>query len=275
MSFNEKHCQPFFSIVTISYNQAKFLGDAIDSVLMQDFRDYEYIIQDPGSYDDSRTIIRSYGSNVIPLFQNDSGPADGLNRAFGIASGKFFIYINSDDSLLPNALKLMHDWIVADGFNHDIYSGGSRVINSSGDFLRAAYSDKMNLNRAAYGQSILLQPSSAISSAAFRRVRGFNPENKSNWDGELFIDLALKGYKFATSSSLFSNYRLHDTSLTCSGSMSAEHCRYSDRMYEKITGNPVASRSKLLTMRYSIERKIANPRDTYERILRGPIFKRL
>ena len=47
---------PFFSLVTISFNQAKILKNCIENVLNQSFRDFEYIIQDPGSTDDSRAI---------------------------------------------------------------------------------------------------------------------------------------------------------------------------------------------------------------------------
>src|SRR3546814_11032429 len=78
-----------FSVVTISYNQAKFLRRAIDSVLNQSGVDLEYIVVDPGSSDDSRAIIDSYGDRIgHRVYEPDQGPADGLNKGFAHATGK-------------------------------------------------------------------------------------------------------------------------------------------------------------------------------------------
>ena len=88
-----------FSIVTISYNQVKYLKQCIESVLSQQNVDIEYIIVDPGSTDGSREIINSY-QNIIKIFKKDIGPADGLNNGFKIASGDYFGFINSDDFLI-------------------------------------------------------------------------------------------------------------------------------------------------------------------------------
>ena len=65
------------SVVTISFNQAAYLGWCIDSVLSQDYPDIEYIIVDPGSNDESREIIESYGDRIIKVFEKDAGAADG------------------------------------------------------------------------------------------------------------------------------------------------------------------------------------------------------
>ena len=89
------------SIVTISFNQARFLRRAITSVLSQDYPDIEYIVVDPGSTDGSREIINAYGPRLASvIFDPDDGPADGLNRGFQLATGDVLAYINADDALL-------------------------------------------------------------------------------------------------------------------------------------------------------------------------------
>lgn len=266
--------KPFFSIVTVSYNQSTYLRQCIESVLSQDFRDFEYIIQDPGSTDDSRQIIASYGKGIdLVLFAPDNGPADGLNQAFSRANGRYYMFINSDDLLNPYALSRIHAWIQRDKMSHAVYSGGSYIINSAGKRLRRAYSDCASLRRMAYGQSILMQPSSAISAPSFHSVGGFNSNNKSNWDGELFIDLALKRYSFANSRQIFSSYRLHSKSITGSGCLHKQHLQYQSRMYTKITGRPYATQSVVLKALYWAERKVLNPCDTFERLVHGPVYR--
>src|SRR3546814_9345633 len=95
-----------FSVVTISYNQAKFLRRAIDSVLNQSGVDLEYIVVDPGSSDDSRAIIDSYGDRIgHRVYEPDQGPADGLNKGFAHATGDIYYYLNSDVTVELGALR--------------------------------------------------------------------------------------------------------------------------------------------------------------------------
>src|SRR5450432_4773126 len=94
------------SIVTISYNQAQYLEEAIVSVLEQDYPSIEYIVVDPGSTDGSRQIIERYRSRIGKVILDpDKGPADGLNHGFDAATGSVFAYLNADDVLLPGAVS--------------------------------------------------------------------------------------------------------------------------------------------------------------------------
>jgi glycosyltransferase involved in cell wall biosynthesis len=267
-------CAPFFTIVTLSYNQKSFLPECIESILSQDFVDFEYIIKDPGSSDGSREIIQAYGDKIsLVLFNSDNGPADGLNQSFSHARGRYFLFVNADDCLCPDALSNMHAWIQRDKMKHAVYSGAARIVDAEGHLLRNAYSDQMNLRRLSYGQCILMQPSTVFSAAAFKGVGGFNVENKTNWDGELFVDMALKGYLFTMSSHIYSSYRLHAKSITGSGSMFKQHQQYQARIYAKINSSPYHMRSPLLNMAFWLERRLLNPRDTFERVLKGPVYR--
>lgn len=265
---------PFFSIVTISFNQAEFLLECMESVFSQDFHDYEYIVHDPGSIDGSREIISMHLDRITTYSSiADNGPADGLNKAFLFAKGKYFLFINSDDRLMPGSLRLFHDWITSDSYSHDVYSGGCRIVNKNGLIIRKAYSDEMNLRRASYGQCILIQQSTAVSSKAYKAVGGFNADNISNWDGELYIEIARNGGRFARSNLILSDYRIHDSSITGTGSRNSSHLHYSKSMYERITRKSANNMSSLSRGLCWIERRILNPLDTLERIKHGPIYK--
>src|SRR5437773_10138654 len=102
-----------FSIVTISYNQARFLEQAICSVLDQDYEDVEYIVADPGSTAGSREIIDRYRSRIAAVvFEPDAGPGDALNKGFAQASGEIYGSLNADDQDLPATLTKVHHTVV-------------------------------------------------------------------------------------------------------------------------------------------------------------------
>lgn len=267
--------QPFFSVVTISYNQAQFLPGCIESIVSQDFHDFEYIVQDPGSSDGSLQILEDFKSRIsLCLKVADNGPADGLNLAFGHATGRYFLFVNSDDKLAPGALRKAYQWICSDNQAHHVFSGACRIIDDNDRCIRYAYSDSMKLGRAAHGQCILIQPSTIFSSSSFHAVGGFNSLNLTNWDSELFVDMALMGFQFTRLGLLLSDYRVHAKSITGSGLMKSGHLLYNQRIYEKVTGRSLSRASKVSKLYYWLERKISNPRDTYERMRRGGIYSR-
>ena len=265
---------PFFSIVTISYNQAIFLKDCIESVLNQTFRDFEYIIQDPGSSDASREIIKSFKSKKLKFFfEDDHSPADGLNKGFAKASGKFYLFLNSDDLLLKNALEEFYIFINKYPY-YDVFSGATEIIDENSKKIRISYSDKFNLNRAAYGHCNLMQQSTTFRSSLFHSVGGFNKFNKAHWDGELFIDFGLKRAKFFKTDRILSKYRVTNDSITGSGKFEYLNETFFKSMYKKIKGKNSGRGYIFVSFFYQYLRKFLNLKDTFQRLLYGPVFKR-
>lgn len=86
------------SVITISYNNAEGLKRSIDSVVSQDFADYEYIIIDGGSSDDSRQIIESYSDRITYwVSEPDKGVYNAMNKGITIAKGEYLHFLNSGD----------------------------------------------------------------------------------------------------------------------------------------------------------------------------------
>ena len=203
------------SIVTISYNQAEFLEKTILSVANQrQDVDLEYIVVDPGSTDGSRDIISKY-NDVIDhvILESDEGPSDGLNKGFLSATGDVLGFLNSDDVLYPGSLKSVIEYMKKKP-EYDVISGHGNIIDKNDATLRKCFSRDVTLKKYAYGVSIIIQPSTFFKRSIFDKTSGFNKDNRCNWDGELFIDMALLGAKFYLCNEMWSGYRLHDVSIT-------------------------------------------------------------
>jgi len=265
---------PFFSIVTISFNQGDYLKECIESVLSQNFDDFEYIIQDPGSQDNSRKIIKSFKSNKLRYyFEEDNSPSEGLNKGFSKALGRYYLFLNSDDVLCKNALKNLNK-IILENPNFGVYSGAAEIINKEGFKLRETFSDNFNLNMAAYGHSILIQPSTAFKSSLYKSVNGFNEKNFCSWDGELFIDFALNSAKFYVFKTLISKYRITNESITGSGKFTDMIKKHHKKMFRKIYKKDITFFYPLISFFYRIKRKFLNFDDTINRIFYGKIYNR-
>jgi glycosyltransferase involved in cell wall biosynthesis len=94
-----------------SYNQARYLDEAVRSVLDQKDVEVELLVMDPGSNDGSRELLlglqREYGERLRLIFEPDSGQSDAVNRGMALARGSLLGWLNSDDRLRPGALALL------------------------------------------------------------------------------------------------------------------------------------------------------------------------
>src|SRR5262249_15039371 len=96
---------PKISVITPSYNQAKFIEQTIRSVLLQGYPNLEYVIIDGGSSDGSVEIIRKYEPWLAYwASEQDRGQSHAINKGFERATGEVLCWLNSDDYYLPNAL---------------------------------------------------------------------------------------------------------------------------------------------------------------------------
>lgn len=264
------------SIVTISFNQGRYLERAIMSVLDQDYDDIEYIVVDPGSTDESREIISRYASRIHKVILSpDVGPADGLNKGFAFASGEVFGFLNADDVLLPGAVREVVDCLESNTFVDVVY-GHSLVVDERDRVLRRAYSDPFSLYMRAYGKCVIMQPSTFFRASIFHEVGGFNIENRSNWDGELFTDMGMnKSSHFIRVSSFWSCYRVQPQSITGTGRLDQEIRQHYERMFVKIMGREFRFFDTFIAVILRFVRHIRNPRDVLERLRYGSIYKRV
>jgi glycosyltransferase involved in cell wall biosynthesis len=95
----------FISVVIPTYNRASFLKEAIDSVLSQTFRDFELIVVDDGSTDETPELLLSYGNKIKVIKKANKGPSAARNRGIKAAKGEWIAFLDSDDVWKPDKLE--------------------------------------------------------------------------------------------------------------------------------------------------------------------------
>ena len=105
------------SVVMPCFQQVRFLGQAVESVLSQEDVEVELLVLDPGSTDGSRELLlelhRFHGDRLRLFLAPDRGQSDAVNRGMALARGRVLGWLNSDDYLLPGALRRVMDGIGA------------------------------------------------------------------------------------------------------------------------------------------------------------------
>ncbi len=263
--------RPSFSIVTISYNQAAFLERTIRSVLEQDYAPLQYIVVDGGSTDGSVDIVNRYRSRLDSvLLGPDSGPADGLNKGFAQATGEWLGFLNSDDTFLPGALQIVAAYVRRHP-RAEFVSGHCWVTDANDRVLRKSYSDPFSVRRLAYDACILIQAATFFRRSLLEKAGGFNVQNRIAWDSELFLQFGMMGAKHGLIDEFLATYRLHPESITGANRVAASRGAIQDAYLRRYLGRELRPRDRHLRKICRYWRKLLNPRDTWQRVVGGPI----
>lgn len=109
----DKHDFPFVSVLMTAYNRSQYIPFAIESVLSQTFTNFELIIVDDNSLDDTFTKAKIFAEkdNRIRLFHNQSnlGQFENRNKAANLAKGEILMYVDSDDTVAKDAISYIYD----------------------------------------------------------------------------------------------------------------------------------------------------------------------
>lgn len=265
-----------FSIVTISFNQAEFLERTIRSVLDQqrDGFEIEYIVVDPGSTDGSRDIIERYRDRISKIiYEKDKGPGDGLNKGFAQATGDIYYYLNSDDTLEPGALVEVARFLQSHP-EIDVVIGHAWLTDRHDNRLRRLWSEPFRRLPVAYGYSIQIQPATFFRAAAFIKAGGFNNDNRTNWDGELLVDMFVTGSRFTIINAFLGTYRIYDGTFTSGKAMEEKLALWSQRRFEVLMARPWRSTDRFVAVALRVYKHFRNPQAAFERLIRGRVFRR-
>lgn len=203
---------PVVTLVTPTYNQSDFLAETMDCVLSQDYPALEYVVIDDGSTDDTQNVLARYEGRITSLRQGNIGQARTLNKAWGLARGKYLGYLSSDDLLHASAIRRMVEVLESDEHivcaypNADLIDSNSRVIKRS-------VCRPFVLEDLVVGQECHIGPGALFRRTAFEAVGGWRTDLKLAPDREFWMRLAQRG-RIAFVDASLAGYRLHGRSLS-------------------------------------------------------------
>ncbi|MGB7415467.1 MAG: glycosyltransferase [Thermosynechococcaceae cyanobacterium] len=137
LSVDHKLALPLVSVIISNYNYARFLGQAIASVLHQSYPHVEILVVDDGSTDDSREIIESYGDRIIAILQPNTGQESTVNAGFEKSTGDVICFLDADDYFHPEKIARVvqsfreHPEWVQIGHCHTSVDAGDLIIGQS------------------------------------------------------------------------------------------------------------------------------------------------
>lgn len=126
--------QPTVSVIISSYNYGRFIGATIESVLAQTLPAHEIIVIDDGSSDDSAAVVKSFGSRVKFIQQENQGVCAVRNKGAKMATGEILAFLDSDDIWLPRKLELQAEAFTADA-EVGLVSCGLREFDVGGETI--------------------------------------------------------------------------------------------------------------------------------------------
>lgn len=217
---------PLVSIVTPSFNAARFIERTILSVLAQDYPRIEYLVMDGGSTDGTVEILKRYADRLQFVSEHDRGAADAINRGFALTHGEIFTYINADDVLLPGAVST-----AARSFKGDVVYGGAWWIDETGKHI-ARYPVRDFDAALLARECFICQPASFLRREAFEHAGRMDPSLQLTFDYELWMRLA-KTCEFHRIDAVLAESRMHreNKSLGQRGAVFRETFRILERHY--------------------------------------------
>ena len=189
---------PLFSIVTVCYNSSATIGRTIKSVLAQECKDYEYVIVDGASKDETVNLIKCYEPQFEGRMRWVSEPDKGIYDAFSkgckMAQGKYVWIVNSDDYIEPDALVNLKDLIATfDADNLPVISGWANFVSEDGKTVKSIMKcSKAGLERAYKKDSIgVVHPATLVPKCVYEKTGYFDERYKIIGD----IDWFQRAYK--------------------------------------------------------------------------------
>ena len=227
------NAQPLVSIITPSFNQARYIEATIQSVLTQDYPNIEYIIVDGGSQDGTVDVIKSY-SNVDSdsllskdqkqasgihnhsiawwVSEQDKGQTDAINKGFARAQGQILAWLNSDDTYAPGAISAAVKYLQAHPEVGMVY-GDCNFINEAGRVIGkfgAAQTDQRLLRQ---GYAHIPQQTMFLRADLWQQVGPLDPSFYFAMDYDLWTRLSARTQlKYLPQT--WANFRLHTTGKT-------------------------------------------------------------
>lgn len=186
------NCNFSITVLMSVYNGEKFISESIESILQQDYTDFEYILIDDGSTDDTLSVLRNYAlkdERIKLIEKNHSGLTESLNVGLNQASGEWIARLDADDIAMPGRLYNQLKYVKEN--KSVILTGGNCIeVNANGSFVKKhIYPDDHNklMSRLETWRAFFPHSSAFFHRENILRLGGYNRKFVRSQDWDLWL----------------------------------------------------------------------------------------
>jgi glycosyltransferase involved in cell wall biosynthesis len=224
---------PLISVLISVYNGESFIQESINSILNQSFKNFELIIVNDGSTDNTLNILNSFSDERIVIHnQNNTGLSVALNNGLRLAKGKYIARLDADDFALPNRLQLQYDFMESNP-NYVLCGGFADVYDSLNNFIYTyklpVYNNDIQEKMSSF--NCIIHSTSFYKRDIALKIGGYYEPIRQYFEDYMFFSYLIKeGYVYNIPLPLIS-YTISPNSIT-----SRNHNKRYDKLVRDVIG---------------------------------------
>lgn len=204
---------PFISIITPCRNSAKTIERTIQSVLRQEFKEYEYVIVDGASTDGTVDIIKKYEllfeGRMHWKSEPDTGIYNGFNKGCKRACGIYTWIVNSDDWIEPDALQVIYDILMKDDSHEKILVGRMNLVDDEGKRVSTTPTPTQTIIRHAFKRDTMVtHPATIVPKSIYEKYGYYDERFRIAADMDWFHRIYTRGASYMCTDAILTNFTL-------------------------------------------------------------------
>jgi len=207
------------SIIIPAYNAERFIAETIDSVISQDYPDWELLIVNDGSTDSTKSIIDTYAKRderITTIHKTNSGVSDSRNTGIKHAKGDYIFFLDADDVWNPNNVSEKVNYLNKEKVDA-VYSSCELINESSipmNSFLKGAANVTLSDILSSKGNYTTAPSGIVVTKQVLEKIKGFDVHLSNNADTDFFISILAAKFKIGFITTALWKYRIHEGNMS-------------------------------------------------------------